>query len=467
MSIFNRHQQRNTVEELVEEYTHVRISRRQFMQRAMAAGLSASAAVSLLEACGGGGSGGVGSSSTPTTVKSIDMLVVISGTELDNLNSVNAAFKTKTGITVNVESTRDLPTVLSTRIRGNNPPDISAIPDLPTLKNYANQGKLLRLDKFLNMSQLQSNYASTWINLVSVNGGMYGVPFLANTKGTVWYSPKQFSANGWSTPTTWNDMITLSNQIASKGFYPWAMGVESGAASGWPAADWIDQIYLSLNGPDMSDKWIAHQIPWTDPSIKNAFMYFGQIAHGTHYINGAPQSILATNFQPASYLPFNSPPKAYMYYLGDFTEGFITAQFPSLTAGTDFNFFPWPTLNSAYAGAVTGTADIYMAMKDNNGTRQYMEFLTTAEAQEIWVKKGGKSAVNKSVPSSSYPDSVAAATAQQLQSASSFRFSQDDSMPTAMENAYWKATLNFIQNPSSLDSILSSLESTASSAYSS
>lgn len=467
MPEFNRHQQRNTEEQLVEEYTHFRITRRQFMQRAMAVGLSASAASSLLAACGGGSSGGVNSGGTPTTVKSIDMLVVISGSELDNLNSVNAAFKTKSGITVNVESTRDLPTVLNTRIRGNNVPDISAIPDLPTLKNLATQGKLLRLDKFFNMSQIQANYASTWIDLVSVNGGMYGVPFLANTKGTIWYSPKQFSANGYTVPKTWNDLITLSNSIASSGKFPWSMGVESGAASGWPAADWIDQIYLTLNGGAMSDKWIAHQIPWTDPSIKNAFMYFGQIAHGSHYISGAPQSILATNFQPASFLPFDSPPKAYMYYLGDFTEGFITTQFPSLKAGTDFNFFPWPTLNPAYAGAVTGTADIYMAMKDNNGTRQYMEFLTTAEAQEIWVKKGGKSAVNKSVPSSAYPDTVAAATAQQLQSATTFRFSQDDSMPTAMENAYWKATLSFIQDPSKLDSILSGLESTASSVYTS
>lgn len=467
MPEFNRHQQRNTEEQLVEEYTHFRITRRQFMQRAMAVGLSASAASSLLAACGGGSSGGVNSGGTPTTVKSIDMLVVISGSELDNLNSVNAAFKTKSGITVNVESTRDLPTVLNTRIRGNNVPDISAIPDLPTLKTLATQGKLLRLDKFFNMSQIQANYASTWIDLVSVNGGMYGVPFLANTKGTIWYSPKQFSANGYTVPKTWNDLITLSNSIASSGKFPWSMGVESGAASGWPAADWIDQIYLTLNGGAMSDKWIAHQIPWTDPSVKNAFMYFGQIAHGSHYINGAPQSILATNFQPASFLPFDSPPKAYMYYLGDFTEGFITTQFPSLKAGTDFNFFPWPTLNPAYAGAVTGTADIYMAMKDNNGTRQYMEFLTTAEAQEIWVKKGGKSAVNKSVPSSAYPDTVAAATAQQLQSATTFRFSQDDSMPTAMENAYWKATLNFIQDPSKLDSILSGLESTASSVYTS
>ena len=473
MPVYDRHK-REQLDQLVEDFSQHKVGRREFMQRAVAVGLSVSAAGSLLAACGNsttssGGGGGINVSGTPPTVKTLDMLVVISGSELDNLNAVNAAFTAKTGIKVNVESTRDLPTVLSTRVRGNNPPDISAIPDLPSITTYANQKKLLRLDSsgILDMNTVKSNYSSTWLDLVSVNGGIYAVPFLANTKGTIWYSPKEFQANGWSVPKTWNDLVTLSNQIASSGKFPWAMGVESAASSGWPAADWIDQIFLTLNGPAMSDKWVKHQIPWTDPSVKNAFQYFGQIVTGKNFIQNAPQSILATNFQPASYLPFDSPPKAYMYYLGDFTEGFITSQFPNLKAGTDFNFFPWPTINPAYAGAVTGTADIYFALKDNNGTRQYMQYLTTAEAQEIWVKKGGKSAVNKTVPASSYPDPVAAATAQQLQSASSFRFSQDDSMPTAMENAYWKATLSYIQNPSSLDSILSSLESTASSAYTS
>jgi len=45
--------------------------------------------------------------------------------------------------------------------------------------------------------------------------------------------------------------------------------------------------------------------------------------------------------------------------------------------------------------------------------------------------------------------------------------SQDDLMPTAMESAYWKASLDFISDPSKLDSILSTLESTAMQVYTS
>lgn len=464
MPVFDR-QNRTKLDQLVQDFADYKVNRRQFLQRAMAVGLSAGAATSLLEACGGGSSGGGVNSSNPSKVTSIDALGVWSGEELDSFNAINAAFTQKTGIKVNVEATRDLPTVLNTRVRGGNFPDVSGVPDVPTFQKLASQGKLLQLDKFFDMSYMQQNYNQFFINLASVNGHLYGVTPTANTKGTVWYSPKQFQANGYTTPTDWNGLIALSSKIASSGKFPWSIGVESGAASGWPAADWIDNIYLTTNGPDLSDMWVAHKIPWTHPTIKDAFQKFGQIVHGNHFVNGGAQAILATNFQPASFLPFETPPKAYMYYLGDFTAGFIKAQFPNIKPGTDFNFFNFPASNPQFASAIIGGADMLMAFKDNDGTRQYMQFLSMPQAQEIWVKRGGKSATNKQVPASAYPDDVARNTAMQLINATTIRLSQDDSMPTAMESAYWKGTLSFIQSPSSLDSILSSLESTAVSVY--
>jgi alpha-glucoside transport system substrate-binding protein len=463
MPIYDRRNRRD-LDQLVEEYiTTCNINRRQFLQRATAAGLSISGASALLAACGGGPT----TTGTPTTVSSIDVLTVWSGNELANFKLQTTAFKQKTNITVNIESTRDLPTVLNTRVRANNPPDVTGAPTFSGFHTLASQGKIVALDKFFDMSKIAQNYAKVWIDFASVNGHLYAVTPKANSKGTIWYNPKQFQANGYTVPTDWNGLVALSDKIASSGKYPWAMGMASAAASGWPGADWIDQIYLSLNGPDMVDKWIAHKIPWTDSSVKNAFQMFGQIVKGSHYINGAPQSILATAFQDASYLPYDSPPKAYMYYLGDFTAGFISAQFPSLKAGTDYNFFAFPTINPQFAGSVTGGADLMFAMKDNNGTRQFMEYLSSAEAQTIWVKQGGADSVNKAVDLSAYPNQVQANSAKQIISATSFRISPDDQMPFAMESAFWKGVLDYIANPGQLDSILSRLESTASSVYTS
>jgi alpha-glucoside transport system substrate-binding protein len=458
MPIYER-KPREELDELVEGFTQGTLSRRAFLQRATALGLSLSVAGSILAACGPSGGS---STSTPT---SVDVLNVWTGEEQASFQAVVAPFTKNTGIKVKIEATRDLNATLTARIQGRNPPDIAILPNPGKMQQLAAQGNLISLDNFLDTNTIQSQYSKGWIDLGSYNGKLYALFYKAANKGTIWYSPKQFQANGWQIPTTWNDLITLSNTIAASGKYPWAMGVSSGSASGWPGADWIDQIFLNLNGPDLYDKWVAHQIPWTDASVKNAFQYFGQIVNGTHFINGAPQSILATGFQDASYLPFNTPPTAYMYYLGDFTEGFITSQFKSAVAGTDFNFFPFPVINSQYAHALTGGADVVVALTNNSAVKQLIQYMATPDAQAIWVKRGGFTATNNQVPASDYPDAVAGASAQALASAPIFRFGADDLMPSQVEDAFWKGVLTYIGDPTQLDSVLTTIEGVAASAY--
>jgi alpha-glucoside transport system substrate-binding protein len=116
MPIYDR-SQRQGLDQLVEEYTQTGVSRREFLKRATALGLSLSAAGALLAACGAGAS--------TTGVKKLDVLSVWGSTELDSFKAVVAPFTALNGITVNVESTRDLNATLTTRIAGNNPPDIA------------------------------------------------------------------------------------------------------------------------------------------------------------------------------------------------------------------------------------------------------------------------------------------------------------------------------------------------------
>ncbi len=105
------------------------------------------------------------------------------------------------------------------------------------------------------------------------------------------------------------------------------------------------------------------------------------------------------------------------------------------------------------------------ALVDNAGTRQFMQFMASAEAQSIWVKRGGATSINKAVNLNNYPNPVARASAQQLTQVTTFRVGADDLMPPAMEYAYWKGLLTYISSPSQLDSVLSSLESTAQQVY--
>ncbi len=410
------------------------------------------------------------STSQPTTqpLGSVEVLGVWGSTELDSFNAMVAPWQQQTGGKMNFTGTRDLTAILTTRIQAGNPPDIAILPNPGLMKQFAANGNLKPLNNMLNMTTINQEYSKAWVDLGTVNNNLYALFMRAANKSMVWYDPKVFSSNGWQTPSTWDEMIGLSDKIVSAGktpANPWAMGVESGAASGWAGTDWIAQIFLEQNGGDVYDQWVAHQIPWTDPRVKDAWTMWGKIVNTQGYVPGGAAAVAATNFQDASYWPFQSPAKAAMYYEGDFVEGFITNQFKDLKPQTDFDYFPFPTVNTQYKNALTGGADLVVAFKDTPTVRSFISYLATPEAQDIWVKRGGFVSVNTKISVADYPDPIAQKSVQQLLNASIFRFGAGDSMPGAMQTAWWAAILQYLQNPNQLDSILSDLENTAKTAY--
>jgi alpha-glucoside transport system substrate-binding protein len=398
--------------------------------------------------------------------ETVNVLGVWGGTELEGFQSVFSAWEEDTGASVAFEGTRDLTATLRTRIGGNNPPDIAVLPNPALMTEFAQQGVLQPLGEVLDMDQLGEDYAETWIDLGTVDDELYGLWVKAAAKSTVWYDPAQFEEGGMEVPATFDDMVAASDELAQAGeITPWSMGLQDGAASGWPGTDWIQEILLHESGGEVYDQWVNHEIPWTDDAVRSAWEKFGQFLHGEGYLPGGAQFAVSTSPQNASFLPFEDPPRAYMYFLGAFTEGFIAAQFPDQEAGTDYDFFPFPTINSEFEGAATGSGDIVVVFNDTPAARSFMEFMADGANWAPWAERGGFTTPSSALDASAYPSDLIASTAEQLTEASVFRFDADDMMPAELQNAYFQAVVQYAQNPDGLDGILQSLEQTAEGAY--
>jgi alpha-glucoside transport system substrate-binding protein len=385
----------------------------------------------------------------------------VSGGEGESFRAVVAPWEEQSGNQMEGLGTRDLLAVVTTRVEGDNPPDIAALAAPGTVQRFAQEGELVALDSFLDMDRIRNEYSQAWIDLCTVDGRLYCIAYKASNKSTVWYDPKTFADTGVQVPGTWEEMAAVSDQFVQAGISPWSIGVESGGSSGWPGTDWIGQIILSESGPEVYDQWVSHEIPWTDPRIKSAWEKFGRMALTEGYVPGGVNFILSTNYVPASYLPFESPPQAGMYFLGSFAQAFIEEQFPDLMIEEDYSFFPFPTISPQYEGAVTGGADLLVMFNDTPAARSLMEYLSTAEAQQIWVERGGFTSTNNQVDLNSYPDPLAAKAAQQLTSARIFRFDADDIWGGELQSAFWNGILDYLENPSRLDSILQEIEAVA------
>jgi alpha-glucoside transport system substrate-binding protein len=395
----------------------------------------------------------------------VTVLAVWGGSERDSFLAMVKPFEERTGVKVQYEATRDLNAVLTTRVKAGNPPDVAGLPGPGQMAEFARMGALKPLREVVDVNQVINDYAASWINLGSVDGRLYGVFIKAALKGLIWYNPKAFSRAGYTIPRTWAEALQLTDRIARTGTTPWCIGLESGAASGWPATDWIEDILLRTAGPVVYDRWVRHEIPWTHTAVKSAWQEFGRIATNPRYVLGGPQGVLSTNFGESPFPMFTSPPRCYLHHQATFIQDFIQKQFPDLKPVEDFNFFEFPGITPEFAKAAVAAGDLFGLFRDTPQARALIRYLVTPEAQAIWVQRGGALSPNRRVSPSDYPDELSRSAAGILTSAEVVRFDGSDLMPEAVNSAFWKGTLDYVRTPRQLDTILRRIESIARTAY--
>lgn len=395
----------------------------------------------------------------------VSVLAVWGGDELDSFKAMIAPFEEQTGITVEYEGTRDLNAVLTTRIEGGNPPDLAGLPGPGQLIGYANSGELVPLNDVLDMNLMSEQYDEGWTNLATVDGQLYGIFSKAAVKSLVWYNPKAFDAAGYEIPTSWDEMMSLSDQIIADGQTPWCVGLESGAASGWPGTDWIEDIMLRTQSPETYDQWVNHEISWTDPAIQNAWETWGEVVTNPDMVRGGTAGVLSTNFGESPFPLFTDPVGCYMHRQASFITSFITEQYPDLVAGEDYNFFRFPMIDEQYGDPLLVAGDLFGMFNDTPQSRALINYLVTADAQEIWAARGGFLSANSAVDPMVYPDQLTQQIAQMLVEAPAVRFDASDLMPEAVNNAFWSGILDYVSSPDDLPSILENIETTAVDAY--
>lgn len=390
---------------------------------------------------------------------SLTVIGTWSGDEETSFLAMIQPWVNQTGVQVKYTGTRDINAQLAQGIQTGNLPDLAGLPGPGQMAQYQAAGKLVNLDNVLDIATYKVNNSPGLVNLGIVNNSVYGVFIKAAVKGLIWYNPATLPGIATSgAPKTWTDVTTLATTNASKAKATWCMGLESGAASGWPGTDWIEDFVLRTAGPDVYQQWYQGKIKWTDPAIKTAFQMFGDVVKSTY---GGSNYILSTNFGNGGDGLFTSPPNCLFHHQASFITTF--GGFAKGVAGTNYDFFPFPDINTQYSGAIEGAGDLFGMFHDTPASRSLMAYLVTPAAQSIWVGRGGALSPNKLV--NNYPDDISRRSGQLLANAKYFVFDASDNMPTAMNAEFWKEILVYVKDPSSIDAVLADLQNVQASAY--
>lgn len=386
------------------------------------------------------------------------------GQELKAFQDVLKPFTAQTGINVKYSTVRDVSQIALNVTAGTSLPDIGLPPTPDNVAGWASKGVTKPLDGVLNWADYSANTFPALVNCpttdcvgIGVIGGKHYSAFVkSQVKGLVWYNPKVFTG---TPPTTWDALNAITPPSGTK---LWCTTLESGSASGWPASDDIANIVMRTTDAQHYMDWYNGKLKWTDPIIKNAYKLFGTMVSAANAYGG-PNTVLTTNFGKAGDPLFKTPPGCLFLEQATFITSFFVQDFPNVKAGTDYNFFPHPSINSQYDGNIEGFADSFVMYNDTPQAEALVKWITSADAQKIWVGDGGTLAARKDV--TNYPDAVSTAAAAIVANAKNILLTAGDQMPADMQAAFWKSTLDFTNDQTKLDSILARLDTVQAGAY--
>ena len=388
----------------------------------------------------------------------IEVLSLWGGSEKEAFLKVTAAFKQKTGITVEYTTARDFVPVIRTRLAAGNPPEVAIIPRPGVLTDLAKQGAIKELGSLgISNAYMKARYGPAWIKLGTVNGKLYGVAAKANSKSVVWYRPDQFKKYKLTPAKTWAQLISITKKLKAKGQSPWA----SGAKDSWTLTDWFENVYSRTAGPTKYQGLFSGKVKFTDPTVGVAIRQMLQVLNNKYLVGGV-QGALGTAFVDGIGRVFGANPKAQLYMEGGFVAGIALQQVNTkLKAGKTINSFPFPTINPKYDSPMVGGGDLAAAFKDNADVRAFLKYISSAEAGRVWVSTGAIISPNKQVTAGAYPNLLVRAEAKQVTTAKTFVFDGSDLLPGTLGDDWGGTLQGVLQKPGNTKKLLSDFENKA------
>lgn len=378
------------------------------------------------------------------------------GNEKEKVEAVFDLFEQATGATVAYSGSDSFEQDIVISARAGSAPNLAVFPQPGLAADMARQGLLTPLADG-TAEWVAENFAAgpSWVDLGTYgdadgNDALYGIFYRVDLKSLVWYSPEAFDEAGYDIPQSMEELKALTDQIVADGGTPWCIGLGSGAATGWPATDWVEDMMLRTNPPEDYDAWVTNDMKFDDPKVIAAMEEFGHFALNDAYVNGGTAAVASTDFRDSPSGLFALPPACYMHR----QASFIPAFFPEGTAmGDDADFFYFPAYADKDLGKpVLGAGTLFAITNPSDAANAMVEFLKLPVAHEAWMVQGGFLTAHAGVNLAAYADDSLRAQGEILQNATTFRFDASDLMPAEIgAGEFWSSMVDYVTGTSAAD----------------
>jgi alpha-glucoside transport system substrate-binding protein len=408
----------------------------------------------------GGGGGNEGGGGEGDGV--VEIIGAFGGVEADSFEKEIKAFEDESGIDIQYTGTQDFQTIITSRVRSGDTPDIGIFPQPGTLQDLGEEGDVAPVEDYTDVNALEDSLIPGLLDAgMTEDGTAYGVPMRVAVKSLVFVPEAAYTEGGYSTdPASIQELADIADQIKSSGTAPWCIAYGSDAATGWVGTDWIEEFMLRLHGPEVYDQWVTHEIPFDDPKVQEAFDAYGEIVLEEGNVRGGAQAVINTPFAEAGTPAFENPPKCMMQRQGNFITGFFPEE---IQANLDdaVEVFYFPAYEGGYDGKpVLGGGDLAAAFNaDDEETVQVMEMLASEDFGQSWAADGGWLSPHTGFDTSLYPDDTTRKIGEIVAQADVFRFDASDLMPTEVGGgSFWTGMVEWTSGDKTTEEVTQEIE---------
>jgi len=282
------------------------------------------------------------------------------------------------------------------------------------------------------------------LDLVSVGGRQYGVPYTYYPVGFFYRRDLLQSAGVDEWPRDWEGLVAACVKLKAKGIEPFAIGTRDL----WPAAAWFDYIDLRLNGLDFHTELMRGAIPYTDPRVARVLEYWRVLVSTRCFSRNHASS----SWQESQALVYTG--KAAMMLIGNF----IVPNFPA-DVRDRMEFAPFPAIRpdiGRFEEAPVNTLHIPARARNKDDARRFLAYVLRADVQEALNKATLQIPVN--LRSAVAPDRFLAQARDLLAKSDGLAQYFDRDTSEDLASIAMKGFQEFMMYPDRLDSVLAAIE---------
>ncbi len=368
------------------------------------------------------------------------------------------------------------------------------------------QVNALDLERVVDVDRLRTDFSSHLLEAATLErpgsaepASIRALPMLAVPKGLVFYPRASFEAAGYEVPSTWDELIELSEQILADGRTPWCWGFRGEAvtfddgptslvdASGWPGTDLIESLVLRTAGTETYDDWYQGRVPFSHPDVIEAATLADELLFTSGFTDGGPESIsstysgdglfrmLETGFRPGGERRLD----CWLSMSGSFG----LRELPNNTAiGTDVDFFHLPPRKAGEAPPVVGNTVFAAAVVDRPEVRALMRVMASDQWGSEWARDPESNFVSANRRFNNVAYRIAVSSAPSLQpaadvkirlsqlvrnavTADDFRLDASDLMPDAIgmfegtePGAFWRGMVDWADGERTIEQVFADID---------